>query len=80
MPTGFRLLAASSGSVKLAIVMARRGAGAAEAGAILSGADGFLSVALGEWVARTVSRNGTNDSLKTGNSGYEKRLTNRPDG
>ncbi len=44
----FRLLAASSGSVKLAIVMARRGADAAEARAILNGADGFLSVALGE--------------------------------
>ena len=42
----FDLLAGAGGSVKLAIVMARRGVGAADAQAILDGANGFLSVAL----------------------------------
>jgi N-acetylmuramic acid 6-phosphate etherase len=42
------LLAEASGSVKRAIVMARRGVGAPEADALLSAANGFLSGVLGE--------------------------------
>ncbi|MBC8136023.1 MAG: N-acetylmuramic acid 6-phosphate etherase [Fibrella sp.] len=42
------LLAESSGSVKLAIVMARRDVDAAKAQTLLDDAEGFLSVALGE--------------------------------
>lgn len=42
------LLEAAGGSVKTAIVMARRGAGRAEAETLLSAADGFLAGALGE--------------------------------
>lgn len=43
-----RLLAESGGSVKRAIVQARRGVSAAEAITLLNDASGFLSVALGE--------------------------------
>jgi N-acetylmuramic acid 6-phosphate etherase len=43
-----RFLADAGGSVKRAIVLARRGVGAAEADTLLRDADGFLSVVLGE--------------------------------
>lgn len=44
----FRLLENSNGSVKLAIVMARRNADATEARKLLDSAEGFLSVAIDE--------------------------------
>jgi N-acetylmuramic acid 6-phosphate etherase len=46
--TADRLLSEAGGSVKLAIVIARRAVPAPEAAAFLDEADGFLSVALGE--------------------------------